>query len=380
MTAVNDFIAKQSHASNPVIRFIRRHPAIWIAVVLWIGSNLFVQMVAKTATWEGEARYFAISNLCQWDCGWYATVIQHGYYKQPQPDGSANWPFHPLFPLTVYPLFYWLKVPLTEAEVVASKLALLLAIYSFLLLLETEADNNVERMFAGSLIAFNPYVIYAHGGYAEPLYFTMLSLAFYFLAKKQWVASGVAGALTSASRLIGFVFAVPYLVACLRSNGWRPNWRDSKQLLGLLLCPLGTALFMLYLHHHVGDALAQVHAQVSWSKAVGNPITVLREAFGLHHWPRVWAAMTLLSLAASIYLFFLHKTELAIYLAIAITLSLSGGYSAMARYIWWQPPFLYAIYYFFRRRPAWWPIYTMFTAGLSAFMILNWFDQKMFLT
>ncbi len=137
---------------------------------------------------------------------------------------------------------------------------------------------------------------------------------------------------------------------------------------------------MLYLHHHVGDALAQVHAQVSWSKAVGNPITVLREAFGLHHWPRVWAAMTLLSLAASIYLFVLHKTELAIYLAIAITLSLSGGYSAMARYIWWQPPFLYAIYYFFRRRHAWWPIYTVFTAGLSAFMILNWFDQKMFLT
>ena len=377
-TAVADFSAKQSRASKPLRQFLRRHPALWMAVVLWIGSNLFVQMIAEMGSWEGQAHYTGIADLCRWDCVWYGSVVEHGYNVEPNPDAKANWPFHPAFPISVYPFFRWLKLPLPVAEVVASKLALLLAIYSFLLLLGDTADSHAESLFAGSLVAFNPYIIYAHAGYAEPLYFAVLSLAFYFLAQKKWVASGVAGALASLSRVIGFLFSISYAVAWLRDSHGRPAWRDSKRLVGFLLCPLGTALFMLYLYHHTGDALAQVHVEAAWNKAVGNPLTVLREALGVPHWPRVWAAMTLLSFAASIYLFLLRKTELAIYLALSVTLSVSGGYLSVARYIWWQPPFLCAIYYFLKRYAAWRPLYLAFAAALAAFMILSWFGGNNF--
>lgn len=363
---------RQPASSRSLRRRFAKHPAIWIALVLWIASNCFVHFLAKAATWEGEAKYFGLTSLCQHDCGWYERVLTEGYYKAPISDGGADWPFHPLFPLTAYPLWHWLKLAPRPSLVLASKLELLFAIYAFLLLVEADTDTVAERVFAGSLVAFNPCVIYAHAGYAEPLFFTVLTLGFYLLQRQRWVGSGMAGALASATRMIGFIFALSYFTAWLRSREWRPIWKQSDKVLGLMLCPLGTLLYMLFLYHRTGDALAQVHAQVAWGKSPGNPAEVLLIAYNLHHWPRIWAIMAIVSLLASVYLFFLNKTELAIYLAVSMLLSLSGGFMSLARYIWWQPPFLCAIYYLLRRRSAWWPVYTAFAAGLSAYMIIGW--------
>ncbi len=367
-----DSILQQPISARSVSRLFEKHPAIWVALVLWIASNGFVHMVAKVATWEGEAKYSKVVSLCQHDCGWYERVYVQGYDKTPRADSGSNWPFHPLFPLTAYPLYHWLHIPSNLSLVFASKLALLFAIYAFLLLTGTEKATLPELVFSGSLVAFNPYVIYAHAGYAEPLYFAVLAFAFYFLQRQQWIGSGIAGALASATRMIGFVFALSYAIGWLKQAKWRPNWRQTDQILGLMLCPLGTVIFMLYLYHHTGDALAQVHAQVAWGKSPGNPAHVLLEAYRLHHWPRIWAFMTIASLLASVYLFLLDKAELAIYLAVSMLLSLSGGYLSLARYIWWQPPFLCAIYYLLRRRPAWWPIYIAFAGALSAYMVIGW--------
>lgn len=354
----------------------RKRSAFSIAVVLWIASNAFVSMVAKMATWEGLASYYQLGNLCRWDCNWYASVVESGYSKGPMTAiGEASWPFHPLFPLAAYPLHYWARLPVGVSLVITSKLALLLAIYAFILLVQDEGD---ERVFAGSLVAFNPYVIYAHAGYAEPLYFALLALAFHLLKNKRWIPAGLVGALLSATRVIGFLFAVPYVVTWLRQRDWRSSWRDPSRILGLLLCPLGTAIFMLYLYHHMGDALAQVHANIAWGKSPGNPIHVLLVSFQLHHWPRVWAVMIVTSLMASVYLFKLHKPELGLYLALVILLSCSGGYYAVARYVWWQPPMLYAVYLAIRRYPIWWTIYLVFASGMASFMIIEWFSGHNF--
>jgi hypothetical protein len=353
-------------------KLFEKHPAIWVALVLWVASNGFVHMVAKVATWEGEAKYFQVADLCQHDCGWYERVLMEGYYRTPTADSGSNWPFHPLFPIMTYPLQHWLRLAPRLSLVLASKLALLFAIYGFLLLVGAETATFAERVFSGSLVAFNPYVIYAHAGYAEPLYFGLLALAFYLLEKQQWINSGIAGALTSASRIIGFVFALSYATAWLRQAKWRPIWRQSDKLLGLMLCPLGTAIYMLYLYHHTGDALAQVHSHIAWGKSPGSPVQAFLQAYSYHHWPRVFAFMAIASLLASVYLFFLNKVELAVYLAVSTLLSLSGGFVSLARYIWWQPPFLCAIYYLLRRHSAWWPVYTTFAAGLAAYMIVSW--------
>ncbi len=193
-----------------------------MAIVLWIASNAFVAGFSNLARWETGAPYYSMTDLCRWDCGWYGSVARSGYDLAPQRDtGNANWPFHPLFPITVYPFHHWLNLPLGMSLVLASKSALLLAIYGFLLMTGDPTDTTVDRFKAGSLVALNPYVIYAHAGYAEPLYFALLALAFYFVAKGRWIESGVMGALLSATRVVGFLFAVSYAVVWLRDVGWR---------------------------------------------------------------------------------------------------------------------------------------------------------------
>lgn len=136
---------------------------------------------------------------------------------------------------------------------------MLLAIYAFLLLVRDGADSTADRFRAGSLVAFNPYLIYAHAGYAEPLYFALLALAFFLASRGRWIASGITGAFLSATRVIGFLFSISYAVISLRDVGWRDGWRksDLNRIIGFLLCPLGTAIYMLYMYHLTGDALAR---------------------------------------------------------------------------------------------------------------------------
>ena len=333
------------------------------------------------ATWEGTASYYSMADLCRWDCGWYNTVLEGGYDKAPHPEiGYANWPFHPLFPLTAYPFHYWLKIRSGTSLILASKLALLLGIYGFLLMVGEPADTTADRFRAGSLVAFNPYLLYAHAGYAEPLYFALLAFAFYFASRRRWIASGLAAALLSATRLIGFVFSISYLVQWLRDVGWRPRWRklDPNQLIGLLLCPLGTVVFMLYMYRHTGDALVQLHIQTAWQKTPGNPFHTLWSCFVQHHWPRVWGVMVIVAFAVSGWLFRLRKPELGIYLALSILIPFSANYWCMPRYIWWQPPFLYAIYYVLKRHAAWWVVYAAFAGGMASFMIVEWFSGHNF--
>lgn len=362
--------------------FFRSHPELWVAIVLWLASNAFVAVFSKFATWEGAASYYRIGDLCRWDCAWFGRVLENGYDTYPRSNSTANWLFHPGQPLLAYPLHYWLNIPLTTSLVLASKIALLLAIYGFLLMVRDKGDSTVDRFRAGSLVAFNPYVIYAHAGYSEPLYFALFVFGFYFISRKWWVSSGTMGAFLSASRMVGFLFAVPYAITALRRNGWRKTHR--AKLIGLLLCPLGTALYMLYLYHHTGDALAQVHIHVAWvGTSIGNPFQALWVALLYHHWPRFWAVMSLVGLAASAWLFKLRKPELGTYLALSILIALSGGslggrLYGMPRYIWWQPPLLFAIYCALQRHTSWWSIYIAFSSGMAVFMIWGWFSGHNF--
>lgn len=376
--AVNNRVERPTAASP----FVRNHPEFWVAVILWLASNLFVASFSHFANWEGAGTYNGVGDLCKWDCPWYGSVVVNGYDRAPHSvaPGEANWPFHPLFPMSVYPIHYWLGFPLHRSLVLGSKLALLLAIYGFLLMVRDGTESTADRFRAGSLVALNPYLIYAHAGYAEPLYFGLLALAFYFAARRRWIAAGATGALVSASRVVGVVFAISYAVMVARDAGWRASWRKIRlnQFLGFMLCPLGTAVYMLYLHRRTGDALAQVHVQVAWGKMPGNPINVVWQCLSGGHWLPIWGLMAIASGVASIWLFQLRKPELGIYLALSILIPMSAGYWGIARYVWWQPPFLYAVCTALKRNAAWWTIYTGFTAGMASFVIWAWLGGRDF--
>ena len=370
-----------ANSSSRVTELIRRYPRPFAAVVLWLASWALVSIFSNLARWETGAQYSHLSDLCIWDCHWFVSVLQSGYATAPWPESAgANWLFHPLLPLIAYPLSHWIRLSAEISLVMVSKLAYLLSIYSFLLMVQSELCDLGDYFRAGAVVAFNPYLIYGHAGYSEPLYFAFLCLAFHFGERKRWLLSGSMGALVSAARMVGFLFSLPYTLFAMRGAG-RENYDQAlgSKIVGLLLCPLGTVAYMLYLYRHTGDALAQVHIHISWVHSPPqNPLATLTVALLSKQWTRLWGLMCVGALAAGLYLLRLRKPEYGIYLLAAVVISLAGGVSGLPRYIWWQPPLLYAIYCWLRRYPAWWIPYIVFTSGMAAFMVIGWFSGHNF--
>lgn len=112
-TTGGNSVAQSTMAMHSTAQVFRKHPEVWITIVLWVASNAFVTAFSKVATWEGGATYCSMADFCRWDCVWFGSVLQSGYDRTPHREGgdAANWPFHPVFPLTAYPLHYWLKLP-----------------------------------------------------------------------------------------------------------------------------------------------------------------------------------------------------------------------------------------------------------------------------
>jgi Mannosyltransferase (PIG-V) len=355
-----------------------RHPEIWISFVLYLTSCLLLYGSEKVAYWTQTTTSEHLANFCKWDCSWYSTITAHGYDLHPWAHVSrdaANWAFFPLFPMSAVLLKHLLRLDPDTATVLASKLELFGAIYAFLLWLRPHLEDRSQYFFAGALVAFNPYLIYAHAGYTEPLYFMLACLGFWALDQRNWILAGLFGAGLSANRSVGLFFVVAYIIVALRDVGWRGIVKDRslRILTGLLLCPLGLVLFALYLHQRVGDALAFAHVQLAWGRHWINPVTEVAESLHEHGWPQIFAGMVVAGLLASLWLMRKYP-ELGIFLAISVVVPCaSGTLYGFPRYLWWQPPFLFAIYFWLRRSVPASIVYFAFSGGWAAFMVLQWF-------
>ena len=345
---------------------------------MFLVSCLFVYGSGQVAYWTSGAQTGKLADFCQWDCGWYSRLIRDGYDVFPQSGaykGFASWAFFPLFPLTTKACQWLLQLDVFTATVLASKFEYFTAILAFLLWMRPHLEGLNEYFFAAALVALNPYLIYGHAGYSEPLYFTLCCLGFWALERQKWILAGILGACLSASRLVGLFFSLAYVIVVLRELGWRYLLKDRslRILIGLALCPLGLALYALYLYHRAGDALAFVHIQVAWGRAATNPLVVMADSFQLNGWFRVWSVMAAAGLLVSAWLI-RRRPEYGIFLAISILLAMSSGLPwSFPRYLWWQPPLLYAIFLCLRRSLPAWLIYLALAGGMASFMVLEWF-------
>ena len=359
-------------------RMLRRHPEIWVALVLFMASNAFVYTFAQFVRWN-TGRPAGLLEFCTWDCNWFRFVVDSGYDVGPnhpaQGSNHTNWSFLPLFPISALPLRYGLGFSTGVALVLTSKLELLGAIICFLMMLRNKLEDIPEYFFAGSLVAFNPYVIYAHAGYSEPLYFSLASIGFLLLDRKRWMGAGIVSAFLSASRIVGCVFSLSYFILALKELAARrvPRERCPIILIGLLFCPLGLAIFSLYLYRHTGDALGFIHSQVAWGRVVGDPLEVLGKALAQHRWQRISGLMALAGIATAAWFFWRRRPELGVFLLATTLISLSGGLWGFPRYLWWQPPLLYAIFLWLKPHRSWWGLYLAFACGMASFMVVEWF-------
>ncbi len=337
-----------------------------IALLLFLGA----QCVERVYLRLNQA---ATADLCSWDCNWYGSIAKDGYDTEPHGHANgdaANWAFFPLFPMTARYVGALNLPSMDMALVVTSKLFFLTAIFSFLLF-ATAWKQGLNPWIAGLVAAFNPYSIYGNAGYSESLFLTTACLSLYFLKKDRFVASGLVGGLLSGTRIIGGSIGFSLLIRAV--GRWRQSRNRDAIVLGLCLVPSGLAAYMLFLHCHMGDALAFSSVQVAWNHAFGNPFLHLQAVFS--NTPVSTSAGISIAVAAAAMLW-LGKTgryELLAFTVPATLLPLCTGLGSMPRFIWWQAPVLFAVAAAIgdRRWAAW--LYLALSLCCSYMIYAAWF-------
>lgn len=366
-----------------------------LALILLVISQLFGLGFERIVRWElamahakpleppqlyrcAQGNPGKLNDFCQLDCCWYSSIIRSGYDQRPEFDQSvdrANWSFFPLFPLSAVPFFKLLHMESTLSAVVASNVALYFAILAFLFMIRSKAHSFRDTAIAGALVAFNPAIVYAYGGYAEPLYFALAAAGFALLERRRWVEAGIAGGLLGAARPTGILFVVAYLIAALRSGAVDQLFRQRRLgvLLGALLCPVGVSLWMLFMYHRSGDALAWMHMHAAWGVSRGSITSIMSHSLAAGGWRRFWVLLALAGFGVSAWLVKEREYENAAFLALAILMPATAEVSGMQRFLWWQPPTLLATYVLLKRHPNAQAVYFALAGGLASAMTLFWF-------
>ena len=360
---------------------LRAHPDATLVVEgigLFLASTAIVQLVEWIAWLAFGSLPPSLTDLCRWDCRWYGTIVNHGYQVSPNANfrGYANWAFFPVFPFTARGVAHVTHLGTMVSLVITSRLMYAVSIILFMLLLRRLVDARAA-LLGGAVLAFNPYLVYGHVGYSETVYFALTALGFLMLHQRRWVWAGVVGAVLSATRVPGLLFAIPYLITVIRNRSTiRRDW--PRMLLGAVLLPLGLVLFALSLSSIVGDGLAFDHVQVAWGRSLDNPLEVLWLGLRDGGWSSIDAVIGIGAIAVSIWLIVRREFEYGVFLLFATVIPISEGLLSLPRFVFWQVPMLYGIVRLIQGRRRAEMLWFSLSGVAAAIVLLGWFGGRSF--
>ncbi|MHB8859406.1 MAG: mannosyltransferase family protein [Thermoleophilia bacterium] len=227
-----------------------------------------------TDTFTGIPHYL-FDIWAKWDSVWFLRIAEHGYSAV---DGSAAYfPLYPALIAVIRPLFFGNAV---LAGLFISLACCLGAFYLFYLLVEIDFGKDMARRSVFYLAIF-PTAFFFQTIYSESLFLLLTIGSIYAARRNEYVLAGIAGALAVLTRSAGMLLLVPLAIMYVEARGW--NWRPSSwslrrfrwDIVGLLLLPLGLAVWMLYLWLRFGDPLLFSAAQSNWLRSFAFPLVGL---------------------------------------------------------------------------------------------------------
>jgi len=289
---------------------------------------------------HGDAPYL----FCQYDCAWYVGIINTGYMLDTNVhvSGQANWAFFPLFPLIGGTVEWITGIPAQVAAVLSAKVLWILAIWAFLAF-QREYLPASPLWIGAAFLVLNPAAIYANNGYTEPLFLLLSCLSLTAMRQDRPVMAGAFGALLTATRAVGVGVGLAFAVYALTHVIRKPDVNAGKLLFAGMLIPLGLAGYMVFLHVHVGDALAFSHVQRAWYRELSSPLFHLKSGLGGDTYSLIMVLTALMGFIMVGYLAWKGEWGLALFLLFATAIPLSTGTSSMGRYVVMQPAFLLAV-------------------------------------
>ena len=230
---------------------------VGIRVAYWVGTALALlwlplrQGIAPFHAYEARTDLL-FNTFAQWDAQWFVHIADHGY------DSKQATSFFPLYPLVVHGVSL-----VVRSTVVAGVLVSLVAAGVAAVLIVEIARPLLGPGGARDMVLFvalYPLAFVFTAVQSDALFLALSAGAFLAALRGRGWLAGILGALSVATRLVGLAL-LPALLLLL----WPRRGRDVVRPAPLLLLPAALGGYMLYLHEHVGDALAFQHAQqVFW--------------------------------------------------------------------------------------------------------------------
>jgi len=210
------------------------------------------------------------------DINWYQGIASSGYEKIPfNADVSHNWAFFPLFPLL------WRLAAYLTGEYPISGLLLSHIFFFFGLIFVHKAalafgfDNRIADRGLFYLAVFPTSYFYSLP-LTESLFLFLTACCLYSAKRGRWWTAGVIGGLASGTRVTGILLLPALAVLYWESYGgeWRSKqvWRSAvsrREVLSLLLVPVGLVSFMVYLYAITGNPLAFKDILTTWGRGTG---------------------------------------------------------------------------------------------------------------
>ena len=379
----------RKEALKPILKAERRNPFLidyLVAAVLLCGSTVLIALIRTISTLEfggTDTEPASLSGMCRWDCQWYKSILIEGYHLTPRyhaAGDAANWPFFPVFPLFAKGIHHISGLEASAALVATSKIFFFLALAT-LIGLSRHITNRRTSLYVGCTLAFSPCAIYAHSGYAEPMYFFLTTASFWLLEKKQWIGAGAIGALLSGTRAVGTGFAAAYAATAFKRENRKQIRSRLDFALGLLLIPAGLGTYMYFLYARTGDALAFWHAYIAWGQQTSSNLEQrLWNIFGHGFLGCYYFAMVILCVTATAWQLRKGRPEMAVFLVVTslIPAATSASLISFPRYVFWQMPFILAIGEAAAKSKSLTLMYIIYATGMSTVMTLGWFKGNVF--
>ncbi|MBI5358737.1 hypothetical protein HZB69_03900 [Candidatus Amesbacteria bacterium] len=194
----------------------------------------------------------------------YLTIARRGY-------GYAQQAFFPLYPNLIR--YFSKYIPPITASVTISIICFSVTLIYLVKLVRLDDPNNVVAKWTiVSLLVF-PTSFFFGSVYTESLFLMLVILSFYCARTRYWWPAGIFGALASYTRFVG-IFLLPALIF-----EWYETSKNKKDLIPILLIPVGLLTYMNFLGKTTGDPLAFVHVQKLFGQGRSEKLILLYQVF-----------------------------------------------------------------------------------------------------
>ncbi|HZT78565.1 MAG TPA: glycosyltransferase family 39 protein [Vicinamibacterales bacterium] len=234
----------------------------WLAVaIVPLASPPQTTMFGRpNAWWDQFTRY---------DAGWYYQIARYGYWFVPggpsagigKPGKIAYFPLYPFLSGWVGRLFGSSAPAIYLGLILVSWLAFAAAMVALYHLARLDLDaTRAER--AVLLTAVFPFSFFFGMPYTESLFLLLTLLAFLAFRRQRWIAGGVAGALTTATRVNGVL-----MIPSLAWIAWRlaPPRDRVRAAAGVVLVGAGVAAYSTYVYHLSGNPFEWASSISRWN-------------------------------------------------------------------------------------------------------------------